>query len=254
MDIQSYAAYKQRFNIKAEIPDLVIIDEAQNVFVPEFQRMFEMARSAGIGILVAHQSKQQFDQIQRGLFENIFNNTNLKFVLGIDDPETTKYLAEFAGQELKYFSTETRAGANILKNPTDAILPRWIEMESERYDYRIRPEEFQNLGVGEAYVFCADPPIKGVRGKLNYFAVESGKSLEKILPRKKEDKSWKDREKGLCLLWEFSKESEFQKNTSAVLETKPQLQKGIEDILDTILPIERKEDEGDTEIIGSALL
>ncbi len=206
MDIQSYAAYKQRYNITSVIPDLLVIDEAQNVMIPEFQRMFEMARSAGIGVLIAHQSKQQFDQIERGLFGNIFNNTNIKLILGVDDPETAKFLAEYSGQELKFFRSESRAGEHLLRKPTDQIMPRWFEMESERYDYKIRPEEFMNLKVGEAYLFCSDPPIKGIKGKLDYFALETQKNLERIIPRKPEDTSWKDPKKGLCLLFELARE------------------------------------------------
>jgi len=210
MDVQSYAAYKQRYNVSSLMPDLLVIDEAQNVLIPEFQRMFEMARSAGIGVLIAHQSKQQLEQIQRGLFGNVFNNTNVKIVLGAEDPETAKFLSEFAGQELKYFKTESRSGEHLLRRPADQIMPRWVEMATERYDYKIRPEDWQNLAVGEAYLFCADPPIRGVKGKLDYFALETKKNLERIIPRKPEDRSWKDPEKGLCLLFEFLKDEGFK--------------------------------------------
>ncbi len=218
MDIQSYAAYKQRYNITSLIPDLLVVDEAQNVLIPEFQRMFEMARSAGIGVLIAHQSKQQLEQIQRGLFGNIFNNTNIKLILGAEDPETAKFIAEYAGQEIKYFKTESRAGEHFLRNPTDQILPRWVEMASERYDYRIRPEDLQKLKVGEAYLFCSDPPIHGLKGKLDYFALESNKNIEHIIPRKPEDNSWKDPEKGLCLLWKFQGEKNFKEQVKQELE------------------------------------
>ncbi len=242
MDIQSYAAYKQRYNISSLIPDLLIIDEAQNVLIPEFQRMFEMARSAGIGIMILHQSKQQLDQIQRGLFENVFNNTNIKVILGIDDPETAKYLAEYAGQELKYFSTETRAGEHFLKKPSDQLIPRWIEMQSQRYDYRIRPEEFKNLKKGEGFVFVADPPVPGVKGKLDYFAIPTTYNLEKILPNRGEDFSWKDEEKGLCLLWKLK--SEVKETISDIFEDlSPQTQKSIENIFEDLIPSEENTQE-----------
>jgi len=148
MDIQSYAAFKQREGLESEVPDMVFIDEAHNVIVPEFQRMFEMARSAGIGIMLIHQSKQQLDEIKKGMFENIFNNTNIKLILGAEDPETKKYLAEYFGQELKFFINVTRGGENPFKRPLDAVLPHWSEIAMQRYDYKIRPEEFSELEIG----------------------------------------------------------------------------------------------------------
>ncbi|HIP43556.1 MAG TPA: DUF87 domain-containing protein [Aquifex aeolicus] len=210
MDIQSYAAFKQRENIVSEIPDMVFIDEAHNVIVPEFQRMFEMARSAGIGIVLIHQSRQQFEEIKRGMFENIFNNTNIKIILRTEDPETRKYLAEYFGQTLRYFVNVSKGGENPFKKPIDAVLPHWSEIAMQRYDYKIRPEEFLELSPGEGFIAVGDRHILGVKGKLQYFAKEIKGKIDYDLIPVKDDTSWKDSEKGLCLLFEFAKDKKFQ--------------------------------------------
>ena len=212
MDIQSYAAFKQREGLESEVPDMVFIDEAHNVIVPEFQRMFEMARSAGIGIMLIHQSKQQLDEIKKGMFENIFNNTNIKLILGAEDPETKKYLAEYFGQELKFFINVTKGGENPFKRPLDAVLPHWSEIAMQRYDYKIRPEEFSELEIGTA-ILAVGPrnDLKGVKGKLYRFASDvKGKLDYYLVPVNKADRSWKDKGKGLCLLSEFINNPEFK--------------------------------------------
>jgi hypothetical protein len=192
--------------------DMVFIDEAHNVIVPEFQRMFEMARSAGIGIMLIHQSKQQMDEIKKGMFENIFNNTNIKLILGAEDPETKKYLAEYFGQELKFFINVTKGGENPFRRPIDAVLPHWSEIAMQRYDYKIRPEDFSELEIGTAILAVGSKnDLRGVKGKLNRFASDvKGKLDYYLIPVSKADRSWKDKEKGLCLLSEFVGNPEFK--------------------------------------------
>ena len=202
LDVQTYAAFKQRVGLRKAIPDLVIIDEAHNVVVPEFQRVFEMARSAGIGVVLIHQSMQQFEEIQRGMFKNIFNNCGVKLVLGADDPETARYLAEFFGQELRYFVNVSRGGENPFKKPIDAVLPHWQEIAMQRYDYRIRPEEIQGLPVGEGLLAVSGDSSKfGLRGKLYYYAKPVQGNLDHHLyPVHSTGMEWMDEDRGLCLL------------------------------------------------------
>ncbi len=234
MDVQSYAAYKQREGIVSEIPDMLFIDEAHNVLVPEFQRTFEMARSAGIGVVLIHQSKQQLDEIKRGMFENIFNNTNIKIILRTEDPETRKYLAEYFGQTLRYFVNVSKGGENPFRKPIDLVLPHWSEIAMQRYDYKIRPEEFLELSPGEGFIAVGDKHVLGVRAKLQYFAKElRGKLDYELIPVKLKDESWKDKDKGLCLLYEFAKDEEFKEQTKADIEsTQEKVNKILEEISD----------------------
>ena len=241
MDIQSYAAFRQREGLESEVPDMVFIDEAHNVIVPEFQRMFEMARSAGIGIMLIHQSKQQMDEIKKGMFENIFNNTNIKLILGAEDPETKKYLAEYFGQELKFFINVTKGGENPFRRPLDAVLPHWSEIAMQRYDYKIRPEEFSELEIGTA-ILAVGPrnDLKGVKGKLNRFTSDiKGRLDHYLIPVSRSDRGWKDKDKGLCLLSEFVNNPEFK---GVVEEDSEEAKKKLMEAVDRILGSNSKED------------
>ena len=243
MDIQSYAAFKQREGLESEVPDMVFIDEAHNVIVPEFQRMFEMARSAGIGIMLIHQSKQQMDEIKKGMFENIFNNTNIKLILGAEDPETKKYLAEYFGQELKFFINVTKGGENPFRRPLDAVLPHWSEISMQRYDYKIRPEEFSQLEIGSA-ILAVGPrnDLKGVKGRLDRFASDIKGRLDHYLIPVSRSGSWKDKDKGLCLLSEFVN-SEFREVMEEDSEkAKKRLMEAVEGILSSS---SKKDSEGE---------
>ena len=207
MDLQSYSAWKYRAGVRWNVPDLVFIDEAPQVLPPEFQQVFEMARGAGIGVVVIHQSVHQFERIQNGMFQNIFANCAVKLILGAGDPETAKFLSEFLGQEIKLFDTHTRSGGNIWKDPIDYMLPTWASIKQERYDYRVRPEELLTMSPGTAYlVVSGDKEKFGLKGKLYYVADENPTKVEyELLACMTSDckDEWKDKELGLCLLQTF---------------------------------------------------
>jgi len=230
MDLQSYAAWKYRAGVRWNVPDLVFVDEAPQVLPPEFQQVFEMARGAGIGVVVIHQSAHQFERIQKGMFQNIFANCAVKLILGAGDPETAKFLSEYLGQEVRYFKAYSKAGANIWKDPIDAMLPTWSDIAQERYDYRVRPEELLNMNPGTAYlVVSGDKDKFGVFGKLYYMADEKPSKVEhELLACISSDckDEWKDRDLGLCLLQAFreslGEETYLEETVRYVAERKEQ--------------------------------
>ncbi len=230
MDLQSYAAWKYRAGVRWNVPDLVFVDEAHRVLPPEFQQVLEMARGAGIGVVVIHQSIHQFERIQKGMFQNIFANCAVKLILGADDPETAKFLSEYLGQEVKYFKAYSRAGANIWKDPIDALLPTWSEISQERYDYRVPPDELLTMRPGTAYlVVSGDKDKFGVFGKLYYMADEKPSKVEhELLACISSDckDEWKDRDLGLCLLQTFreslGEEAYLEETVKYIAEKKEQ--------------------------------
>lgn len=231
MDLQSYAAYKTRENIQNEFPDIVIVDEAPQVIPPEFQKIFEMARGAGIGVVVLHQSTKQFDNIQKGMFENIFTNCHVKICLGAADRETAEFYAKLLGEEIKMFKTYSKGGENVWKRPIDAILPHWNEIVSERYDYRIRPEEIINMPIGEGLLIVREKDLFGVRGKTYFFATKMQGKPWYSLPKIPYNDDWKDENLGLNLLSKF--QSSFGDRISdedrlAVKKKKKQIANAIE--------------------------
>ncbi len=237
MDLQSYAAYKTRENIQNEFPDIVIVDEAPQVIPPEFQKIFEMARGAGIGVMVLHQSTKQFDNIQKGMFENIFTNCHVKVCLGAADRETAEFYAKLLGEELKMFKTYSRGGENVWKKPIDAILPHWNELVSERYDYRVRPEDIINMPIGEGLLIVREKDLFGVRGKTYYFATKMEGKPWYYLPKIPYNNDWKDENLGLNLLSKFQREFGDRipdEDRKAVKSKKKQIANNIEQRADKI--------------------
>jgi hypothetical protein len=205
MDLQAYAAYKYANNIVKNMPDIVVIDEAPQVLPPEFQQVFEMARGAGIGVVVAHQSIDQFERIQKGMFDNIFNNCRVKLLLGAGDDKTAKYYSEFLGQELKKFKTKGQSGENPVFSPVSWLFPHWTELTTEKYDYVVRPEEIKAMKVGEGLLAVRGTPLWGVKGKAFFFARNMKGRLEDYIPVKERGNEW-DSEEGLRLLRRFTEE------------------------------------------------
>jgi hypothetical protein len=205
MDLQAYAAYKYANNIVKNMPDIVVIDEAPQVLPPEFQQVFEMARGAGIGVVVAHQSIDQFERIQKGMFDNIFNNCRVKLLLGAGDDKTAKYYSEFLGQELKKFKTKGQSGENPVFSPVSWLFPHWTELTTEKYDYVVRPEEIKAMKVGEGLLAVRGTPLWGVKGRAFFFARNMKGRLEDYIPVKKRGDEW-DSEEGLRLLRRFTEE------------------------------------------------
>ncbi|MEM3426853.1 MAG: type IV secretory system conjugative DNA transfer family protein [Nitrososphaerales archaeon] len=200
LDLMGHAAWKYNSGIKFNVPDMVFVDEAPQVFVPEAEKLFDMARGAGIGVVLIHQSIFQFEKIQRGLFQNIFSNCAVKILLGAGDDETAKFYAGYLGEEIKYLRSRSVGGQNPLKSFSDAILPHWGEVVQEKYDYRVRPEELKTLPPGSAYLITKKH--FGLKGKLYYFADDSPVSVEHLLP-KRNYSDYLDEEKGLVLLKKF---------------------------------------------------
>ena len=205
MDLQAYAAYKYANNIVKNMPDIVVIDEAPQVLPPEFQQVFEMARGAGIGVVVAHQSIDQFERIQKGMFDNIFNNCRVKLLLGAGDDKTARYYSEFLGQELKKFKTKGLSGENPVFSPVSWLFPHWTELTTEKYDYVVRPEEIKAMKVGEGLLAVRGTPLWGVKGKAFFFARNMKGRLEDYIPVKERGNEW-DSEEGLRLLRRFTEE------------------------------------------------
>ncbi|MFZ8859568.1 MAG: type IV secretory system conjugative DNA transfer family protein [Thermocrinis sp.] len=209
LDIMGHAAWKYNSGVKFNVPDMVFVDEAPQVFVPEAEKLFDMARGAGIGVVLIHQSIFQFEKIQKGLFQNIFSNCNVKLILGAGDDETAKFYANYLGETKTYGRSRSIGGQNPILSPASLLFPHWGEVVQEKYDYRVRPEELKTMKPGTAYLIT--PKYFGIQGKLYYFADENPVKPEYLLP-KKAYADYSDEEKGLVLLSKFRKEFGLEPN------------------------------------------
>ena len=150
MSLQSYIAERQLRQASMPLPVLLMIDEAHNVFPPEFRASLEMARSAGMGIVILHQDLKQFEPDITSIIDN---NTNTKIVMRVNESMTAKHYAELIGQDRKLFKSESMTIESPIFNWLGKYRPRaGSVVYQERYDYIVRPEEFFSLKVGEGIV------------------------------------------------------------------------------------------------------
>ena len=202
LDIQGYAARNQEKGISKPLPNILFIDEAASILPRAFLRMFEMARSAGVGIVIAHQDKNQF---KPEVFDNIFNNASTKIMLRAGDAETAEFFSRLFGEKTEYKHTYGTSGYNIFDSPKEWLLPHWTSMAREERERIVTPTELLDVPIGESFVYTNTS--KGTilaRGKTYFFAKEYGAiNVENLFPINEERlKKWK--EGGMNLIYEFS--------------------------------------------------
>ena len=217
MDIQAYASRNQEKGVNKKIPNFVFVDEAASIIPRQFMRMFEMARSSGIGIIVAHQDMSQFE---KDIFSNIFNNSSTRVLLRAGDIDTAKFFSDLSGQKREYQYTFGTSGYNIFDSLKEWFLPHWTSMAKESLVPAFRPDELLNISLGEGYVVSST--AKGnvvIMGKTYFFAKEYDSiSIENLFPINKERlKKWK--EGGLNLIDEMD-EYEMEKRKLSNAEKK----------------------------------
>ena len=176
MELQSVAAMRLRLGISPEMPTLVVIDEAQTVLTQPFLSMFDMARSAGFSILLSHQVRSQFSD---AMIERIEQNTAIKIIMRIDEPDTREYYARMIGETLKEFVRVTEAGQSPVEGSGQILTPDWSEGYSQQYDFNLRPELFGQLKPGEAVVVT---PHQVAVAKLPYVAPKMAQNPLELLP------------------------------------------------------------------------
>lgn len=139
-DIQNYTDKTSR------PPISVFIDEFASFATENFVEFLNKARSAGMGITIIHQSMGDIEAVDKNFARQVFENTNIKIVLRIDDPATIEQYARMAGtrQEMKYTYQTDRDFFG--QSPSGGASMREVDV------FKIDPNTFRSLGIGEAVV------------------------------------------------------------------------------------------------------
>lgn len=178
LDLQSLAGWKQRENVRSEYPMLVLVDEAQDVITREFLATLEKARSSGVGIILSHQTVDQFEEDINNIIES---NTSTKIIMQLRSYETAEYYAKIVGQKIKYFMSAVEDRGNPYVERLRSYFPEVRASESEQYDYAVRPEFFLRLKVGQGVIILPDNSVY-VSEALPYFAKKLSVPLRQVLP------------------------------------------------------------------------
>jgi type IV secretory pathway TraG/TraD family ATPase VirD4 len=126
----------------------VYLDDFNDYIYPGFISVLNKSRSAGIGVVFAHQSIGDLKKVGDEFTQSFLTNTNVKIIMRSPDPESAEYFAKAIGTKTGEKTTERRSSNFIgLRRNTGEQSVRDVE------EYIIHPNEFKSkLGTGEGIV------------------------------------------------------------------------------------------------------
>ena len=131
----------------------VYLDDFNDYIYPQFISILNKSRSAGIGIVFAHQSLGDLKKVGEEFTESFLTNTNIKVIMRSPDPVSAEYFASSIGTKTGEKVTERRSHFLLgLKRNTGEQSARDVE------EYVIHPNVFKSkLGTGEGVVVIPYP-------------------------------------------------------------------------------------------------
>lgn len=136
----------QIYNQVAEndrIPTQVIIDEFASFATPNFIDFINRARGAGIGVMVAHQSRGDLREVSENFCDRLERNCATKLIFGTDNDEDAEYFASMVGTQTTVKDTMQMEQGFFMKEETGLISRREVE------EFIIHPNVIKNLGQGQ---------------------------------------------------------------------------------------------------------
>ncbi len=144
------------------IPHLTFMDEFGSYAMQLVAQLFEMGRSARVGLIPMFQTYANIKKVSEDFADQVMGNVELQTFLQLGDPNTCEWAATIFGEVLRKFRLESRGQTrasgntnlslevfhNMSKSRTESVTTR------EDYDYRVRPEEFSGLDIGQAFVWA----------------------------------------------------------------------------------------------------
>ncbi len=121
----------------------IFLDEFSSFVYPGFLGILNKARSTNTAVHISHQSLGDLTEVGEGFAQAIHTNTNIKCVLGLNDPETADFFAKHFGTKETVEATE-RARHNWFGE-----LERSGELNVRQSEaYKIHPNRLKNFSQG----------------------------------------------------------------------------------------------------------
>lgn len=139
--------YDDRDAIKR--PTTLIIDEFASFAMPDFGEFIEKARGAGIGIVVAYQSRKSLDHIGQSLSIKVNENTATKIVFHTQDSDDVEWFSSLIGTKKDIAETYQSEEGVLWDSKTGQKSVREVEQ------FIIHPNEIKNLSRGQALLYCS---------------------------------------------------------------------------------------------------
>lgn len=166
---------------RSSVSSTVFIDEFASFATPDFIHLLDKARGAGVSIVLAHQSRADLKEVTPNFAERIEENTASKVIFQVQSGDDAEKFSSMIGTYTRYADTEQMSDGFLFGDQATGVKSR-REVEA----FEVHPNEFKQLGLGEAVLVCrkVDPhfgKIKIARSN-EYEDVDSG-ALPVVLPR-----------------------------------------------------------------------
>ncbi len=122
----------------------IFLDEFSSFVYDGFEQFLNKSRSYRVGLHLSHQSVGDFEKISPSFMKTMNVNTNVKCLLGLNDPDTADYFAKHLGTKHTVKQTE-RGKAGMFGS-----LERTGEMSLRDVDeYKVHPNKLRNFSRGQ---------------------------------------------------------------------------------------------------------
>ncbi len=126
----------------------VYLDEFSAFVYDGFANILNKARSAQVGLHLSHQSLGDLESVSPEFAKTVNTNTNIKCLLGLNDPDTADFFARHIGTSTEEKTTE-RAKAPFWFGKADRTGDLSIrEVEA----YKIHPNSLKNFTAGQGVI------------------------------------------------------------------------------------------------------
>jgi hypothetical protein len=131
----------------------VYLDEFSAFVYDGFENILNKARSSRVALHLSHQAIGDFTKISDSLAEIINVNTNVKCILGVNDPKTAEFFAKHIGTQRSEKLTEKAENRNLfgLKRKTGDLSLREVE------EFIIHPNQLKNYTSGMGVLHMPGP-------------------------------------------------------------------------------------------------
>jgi len=124
----------------------VFLDEFSSFVYPGFINILNKARSSGVALHLSHQSIGDLKKVSDDFATSLNTNTNVKCILGLNDPDTADFFARHIGTKEKVRYTKRVRERGLFRSDfEDTGDASMRDTES----YKIHPNRLKNLGIGQ---------------------------------------------------------------------------------------------------------
>ncbi len=134
----------------------VFLDEFSEFVYEGFVSLLNKARSANIGLHLCHQALSDLTNVSESFAKSINTNTNVKCLLGLNDPETADFYARHLGTRTTEKFTTQMQEKGFLKEFKETGMASLRDVEA----YKVHPNELKEFYQGEGVLHF--PTAKGV--------------------------------------------------------------------------------------------